>query len=127
MPWRLLPAADCAGFCAACWDATPAATARRLLEVSFGHLQVAFGGDGGRVAQPSANDMDGVAFGQFGLPAGPQVMEQLRPSCEPRPRDDPFKLSPQVDAIPAVACGLLLSELDDRRVMVLAYNRAGTL
>nr|WP_232536316.1 hypothetical protein [Lacipirellula parvula] len=72
-------------------------------EVLVGHLQVVLRRDRLAVADPLADDVHREGFGQFRLPRAPQVVEDLRPSAQPCPFDDPLELSAQVRVLVAIA------------------------
>ena len=77
---------DCAGFCAAHLGG---GNCHRVGVVVIGNLQVVLICDGGRIADPTANDVQGKTGSQFRLPAGPQVVKQFRPAIHTRPFDNP--------------------------------------
>ncbi|HEY8747331.1 MAG TPA: hypothetical protein VIM11_05115 [Tepidisphaeraceae bacterium] len=60
-------------------------------------------GDALGVAQPSTDDVRRELLFKFRLPGRSQVVKQLRPGGQPRPANDPLKLSSQVDrGVPAL-------------------------
>lgn len=55
------------------------------------------------VTEPVRDDMAGVGLGKLRFSAGPHVLEYPGPCREPRPADDPLKLSPQIAVRAAVS------------------------
>ncbi|MGD0461922.1 MAG: hypothetical protein ABSB74_05495 [Tepidisphaeraceae bacterium] len=69
---------------------------RRLFKVGIGDLQIVLLRHGPAVADPLANDVQRIALGKLRLPAGAQIVKQLRPRLQSGLADDPVKLRPQV-------------------------------
>jgi len=67
---HLIPHRPCTGFRTAL-DGT--------VKVGVGHLQIMFGRNRRRVAQPSRCDVQGIILGQFGFARAPAVLEGLLP------------------------------------------------
>jgi hypothetical protein len=76
--------------------------ARRVLEDRIGHHQVMLARDRPAVAQPRAGDVLAVLLGQFGLPAGAHVVEQLRPGLVSSGVDVPLERRSQVRGVGSI-------------------------
>ena len=58
------------------------------VEVFVSDLKIMFGGHGLAVSHPGADDVEGVFFGQFGLPGAAEVLKELGPGLESGPAND---------------------------------------
>jgi hypothetical protein len=89
LPHRILHAL-CIGFCSA-------------LEVVVRNLQVVLRRNQRAVADPSTNNMNGKLGCQLGLPAGPQIVEELWPRFQTGATDDTKHARPEILGRIAVA------------------------
>ena len=70
------------------------------------------------VANPRANNVQRVFRRQFGLPARPKVLEQLRPCRQAGATDDPLKLRPKVE----IRAAPLVDDVNRPRLGLVEYR-----